>query len=49
MRNSSRRTDQYLATVIWLQQRRPAKIKEAMAEDARRETPPRRARPLPDP
>jgi hypothetical protein len=45
MRSTLKRTDQYLATVIWLQQRRAVKIKQAMAEDARAETPAPRDRP----
>jgi hypothetical protein len=37
--NRSKRTDQHLATLIWLQSRRAAKANEAMAADAKKEHP----------
>jgi predicted DCC family thiol-disulfide oxidoreductase YuxK len=37
--NRSKRTDQHLATLIWLQSRRAAKASEAMAADAKKERP----------
>ena len=37
--NRSKRIDQHLATLIWLEARRTAKAKEAMAADAEKERP----------